>query len=478
MAAPTYFGSASVPADGAATTNATATLTITPPASMLAGDLVVVICQSRVSNVWSVGLAGGQAWGAGNQSTGALLGGYTYSTTTCFCRIYFCVFSGTWSVNPRFDSSVATCTSAVMHVFRPDTSTHKWNLDAAPATTTYAAPTTPFTVTRAGITTVKANALTLACFHSVDRNTWGTLSGTGWSVAGTAQYRNSSGSFQSAAFAYHSDATAGSVVPSVSLNQATLGGDAGITAIITMYPAASSAGSDNFNRANNIDIGFNWAESQNTGLIVNANQLYFTNFSVYEMAFWQSNRFNPDQYVGFNIVSVTGTPFFYFILRYTGFELPYYTLVIDMSGAGAITWYHCTAGDFNAATFTQIGTSAYPPAWTAFNMPMGITIEGAGNNTVIRLWVNTTGLPSATDNWNGDTTPDITFTQNPPATKNVDTGEIVGLAVFVASGGDWRIDDWFCGDFAPAVVGAGQPTMRRWGGVPSMLAGNLIGRSW
>jgi hypothetical protein len=449
MAAPTYFGSASVPADGAAATNATTTLTITPPASMLVGDLVVVILHSRITTTWSVGLAGGQAWGAGNQPTGALLGGYSYSGNNCFCRIYFCVFSGTWSVNPRFDSSDGTCTTAVMHVFRPDTTTHKWNLDANLVATTYVAQTV---VTCAGRTTVNANALTLACWHTADDNTWGTLTGTGWSVAGNAQYRNTAGNDQSSSYAYHSDATAGSVVPSTTMTQLTLGGDAGITALITFYPAANSAGSDNFNRANNVDIGFNWAECQSTGLIVNANQLYFTNFSAYEMAFWQTNRFKADQYIGFNIVSVTGAPLFYFFFRYTSFELPYYSLVFDTTGAGTITWYHCTAGDFNAATFTQIGTSAWPAAWTGYNMPLGITLEGAGNNTVIRIWVNTTGLPSATDNWNGDTTPDITFTQNPPVTKNVDTGEIVGLAVWGVSPADWRIDNWFCGDLAPAVA--------------------------
>ncbi len=45
FAQPTYFGSATNPAD--AGTLATATVAITPPASMLAGDLVIIYASAR-----------------------------------------------------------------------------------------------------------------------------------------------------------------------------------------------------------------------------------------------------------------------------------------------------------------------------------------------------------------------------------------------------------------------------------------------
>jgi hypothetical protein len=224
VAAPTYFGSAAVPADGAAAVNATSTITITPPASMLPGDLVVVVGVSGASATWSNGVTGGQTWTAQTAHNG---------TAGPYCRLFWCVFNGTWAASPRFDSTSATNTSAFMHVFRPDSIGKTWALDVDQATTTYTAPTTPFTVTRTGLTNVHADTVTLACFHSIDDNTWGSMTGTGWVLTGSAQYRNTSGTpDNSSSFAHHLDAPAGSVVPNVSKNQATLGGDAGVTTII------------------------------------------------------------------------------------------------------------------------------------------------------------------------------------------------------------------------------------------------------
>ena len=226
MSAPTYFGSAAVPADNVL--NASTQITITPPASMQAGDLVVVVCHSRASATWSNGVTGGQTWTAETA--------YQSSAAGAFCRIFWCTFTGTWAASPRFDSTSGTITSAFMHVFRPDSTSKIWGIDVAQATTQFAAPTTPFTVTRAGLTNVNADTVTLACFHSGDDNTWGSMSGTGWVLTGSAQYRNAVVANQtSATFAHHLDGPAGSVVPSVSKNQATLGGDAGVTAIIAFY---------------------------------------------------------------------------------------------------------------------------------------------------------------------------------------------------------------------------------------------------
>ena len=128
---PTYFGSASVPADGASAVNATTQVTITPPASMLAGDLVVVSCVSGASNTWSNGVTGGQTWTAETAYQG---------TAGPWCRLFWCTFNGTWGANPRFDSTVGTNTSAIMHVFRPSATTKVWAIDVAQATTQYSAP--------------------------------------------------------------------------------------------------------------------------------------------------------------------------------------------------------------------------------------------------------------------------------------------------------------------------------------------------
>jgi hypothetical protein len=232
MAAPTYFNSASVPAD--AGTNATTTLTVTPPGSMTTGDLVVVIGHSRpIAGVtWSLGLSGGQTW--------TLETAYAGSANSA-CRIFWCTFNGTWSVNPRFDCSDGTATSAIMHVFRPDATSDVWTVDVAQASTQYAAPTTPFTVSRTGLTTVGSDTVTLACWHSGDDNTWDTLTGTGWVVTGLAQYRNTASSDLSSSYAHHLDAGPAAVVPTTTKNQATLGGDSGVTAIIAWTAGAAAA---------------------------------------------------------------------------------------------------------------------------------------------------------------------------------------------------------------------------------------------
>jgi len=126
-----------------------------------------------------------------------------------------------------------------MHVFAPDATTKIWDLDAALVSNTFAAPTTPFTVTRTGRTTTSPDCVTLAIWATPDDCSWTSLSGTGWVVTGTAQYRNTSSTDQSLSFAHHLDAAAGAV-PNVSKNQTTVTGAAGLTAIITFYAYADT----------------------------------------------------------------------------------------------------------------------------------------------------------------------------------------------------------------------------------------------
>ena len=224
-ATPIYFSSASIPAvDGG--TSASGTVTITPPASMNAGDLVIVICESRASATWSIGVTGGQTWTSETAFSG---------TAGPYLRIFWCQYNGTWSASPRFDSTSATSTTAVMHVFRSGVPANTWAIDVAQATATFTGTASPV---RTGLTTVHADALTLAVWASLDDNTWSSLSGTGWGVTGLAQYRNASGTGQVVAFAHHLDAAASATVPNVTYTQS--GTDAGASAIIAWYsvPAA------------------------------------------------------------------------------------------------------------------------------------------------------------------------------------------------------------------------------------------------
>lgn len=235
MAAPTYFGSASNPADNG-TAVEPATLAVTPPASMVAGDLVIMhgwYDESFGTGDVTLSEQGGQTWNGPLPILNAMTG-----------RTWWCEFSGTWSADPSIAFAAQTGTravSVVMHVFRkPAGETAAWQGPGTLAGASYAAPSTPFTVTRAGITPTLNQNIVLAYFFSQDDNTWDSLTGAGWVLTGAAQYRNLGGGDMSGTFAHQLQDTA-AATGDVSKNQATLGGDAGVTGIASWAcPAAVS----------------------------------------------------------------------------------------------------------------------------------------------------------------------------------------------------------------------------------------------
>lgn len=217
----TYHGSGSNPADNG--TVGTTTVSVTPPGSMLIGDLVYVSTHSRVTgNTHDIVDWGGQVWQTLNSQ----------STTNSTAQGFWCRYNGAWKTNPSFSFSTGTTTTVVMHVFRPPTTSCWWSIDIAQQTATFTAGSSPFTKTITGQTTTGDTTVTIAAWYSVDDNTWGSLSGTGWVGTGSAQYRNTNGSDNSSSFA-HKLQLADAATGNVSLNQATLGGDAGQTSIIT-----------------------------------------------------------------------------------------------------------------------------------------------------------------------------------------------------------------------------------------------------
>ena len=215
----TYFGSASTPIDtGTNTTNPTV---VTPPGSMLAGDLVLMIAQARTSSgTLAISNAGGQSWTSETQQ----------NQTNCRIRLFWCRFNGTWSANPSVSFGSTINHIVVMHVFRPSNTSSVWQVDVAQVSGNFAVPPVPRTVTIPGITTITDGALVFATWASTDDNTWGSLT-AGWSTPGSAQYRNTSGSDASQTHAYEVMAATGAS-GNVSKNQATLGGDAGAYLII------------------------------------------------------------------------------------------------------------------------------------------------------------------------------------------------------------------------------------------------------
>lgn len=192
---------------------------------MVDGDLVYVSVRYRASTATiTVSNAGGQDWQSTTQ----------YNTTNIRARVFWCRFNGTWSANPVFTVTSGTNNiDAQMLVFRPTAATYTWTLEAQVNDSPYSAPGSPFTVTVTGRNTTAASTVSIASWHSVDDNTWGTLSGTGWSKTSLgAQYRNNDTADNSSTFAYNIRTSAGAVA-NVAQNQATLGGDAGSTGLFT-----------------------------------------------------------------------------------------------------------------------------------------------------------------------------------------------------------------------------------------------------
>ena len=186
----TYFASASTPADPG-TNNANPTA-VTPPGSMQAGDLVLMIGQARASaGTLAISNAGGQSWTSETQQ----------NQTNCRLRLFWCRFNGTWSANPSVSFGSSSCNTIVIHVFRPSNTSSVWQVDVAQVSGNFSAPPAPRTVTIPGITTITDGALVFAAWASSDDNTWGSLT-SGWSTPGSAQYRNTFGADASQTHAY------------------------------------------------------------------------------------------------------------------------------------------------------------------------------------------------------------------------------------------------------------------------------------
>ncbi len=220
----TFHGVASSPADNG--TSTATQITITPPASMTAGDLVYVRCYQRGTATFSVGVTGGQTWNSLTRQT---------QGTTTATQAFWATFNGTWAANPGFNFSAGTNTNVVMIVFSPTDTAKIFGVDTAESTAAFTAPTTPFTVTIPGRTPTNASNVSIAAWVTADDNTWGTLSGTNWSKTSlSAQYRNTSGNDMSSTYAYQIQ-TSAAATNDVSQNQTANGGDAGVYSIVTFY---------------------------------------------------------------------------------------------------------------------------------------------------------------------------------------------------------------------------------------------------
>lgn len=190
----THFGSASNPADNGAANEPT-TLAITPPGSMVTGDLVIIGGIERVTtaNLISQSELGGQSWTALLDDTDA-------GSNNVNGAFWFCEFDGTWDADPSIAFAAASgtvSTTAVMHVFRGATG---WAIDTTMTKQAFASAASP-SITAQDPTANEV--LMFAVWGVAAARTWSGISGAGWAVSGSAQYRNTAGSDISFGFAYN-----------------------------------------------------------------------------------------------------------------------------------------------------------------------------------------------------------------------------------------------------------------------------------
>lgn len=128
------------------------------------------------------------------------------------------------------------------------------------------------------------------------------------------------------------------------------------------------------------------------------------------------------------------------LFRYTDASSPFYAIQFEGT-TGSVFWYHFANA---AASGTQIGATI-DIGGDMTGVVTGVTITGTGANTDIRVWRGITGLPSAADNWNGDTTPDGDWLTTDPAGNAVDSGQIIGIGAQTSVADTVLLEDFFGG---------------------------------
>src|SRR5262245_50750034 len=113
-----FFGATSNPTDNAALDDASPR-PITPPGSMVAGDLVYLLALVHSSaQSLAISNTGGQSWISETllQGQGAIS-----------LRLFWCRFNGTWSANPSVvTGQTGLGLSLFMGVWRPTTGSNTW----------------------------------------------------------------------------------------------------------------------------------------------------------------------------------------------------------------------------------------------------------------------------------------------------------------------------------------------------------------
>lgn len=199
----TFVGIGSAHADTAS--HSTNPSVVTPPGGMLAGDLAVLVSDVLETDANpAINNAGGQTW--------TFLGKRQCTAGPLSESVWMCTFNGTWSANPSVNNnSVAVCRSLFLLAFRPTKPGAKWVIHGAFTKTETTLGVSPTVATVVG-QAVSRSSVQVAYWHSENALTHSSLTGSGWTQAGSAQYRNMAGNDMSTSFAYNIRKEAGAAI--------------------------------------------------------------------------------------------------------------------------------------------------------------------------------------------------------------------------------------------------------------------------
>jgi concanavalin A-like lectin/glucanase superfamily protein len=196
--------------------------------------------------------------------------------------------------------------------------------------------------------------------------------------------------------------------------------------------------SDDFNRANSTNVGSSWNENL-SGVQIQSNALNFTNTGNFSSVVWTQAVPVSAQYQKATVNWQAGTsnaPSFLFRCSNTTTGSAY--AITFWTASDSVTWDNLPNMTGSSTNIATASLQIFP------GDTLGVTVELTGNNTVVRIWKNPTGLPTRANDWNGDTTPDVTFTQNPATPR--DAGTFIGLSgAPIDVGANLTWDNWFGG---------------------------------
>ena len=227
------------------------------------------------------------------------------------------------------------------------------------------------------------------------------------------------------------------------------------TSSSTITSIAGSSFSDTFD-TNGTALGTNWTEDT-TGLVYVANNVArstdcATNYKSF--AHYNVKSFGLSQYACFMPTALGQSGSYSYVgasFRFTSTSNPIY-IVWYNSKSKVWEWgYYPTSG--TTGTYSTIAVSSTTDAPTVGSDYYGVTLDGTGTSTKVRIWKNPgSSYPTSATTWNGNSSPNWTLSNSGTYRVETSGNSYVGIALFqYISGYPVSLDNFYGGDIGTGV---------------------------